>query len=349
MDALAMTPGPDDNPPHAPGQASLKMVADEAGVSPSTVSRFLNGTAKVAEHKRVAIEAAIRKLHFVANPMASSLAGGKSRCIGVITQDLSSPFYGQALLGIEDVLTEAQFQPLFMSGHWREEDERRCIASLEGRRVDGLIILSACLPDEVLLEQAQRTPMVMTGRSLQGEGLVSLGFDDFEGARLATEHLIERGHRQIAFIRGTQNHPDATERYGGFRAALKAHGLEFDPRLVVQGHFLENGGYAATKALIKNGVPFSAIFAANDQMAFGAILALHEASLRVPEHVSVVGFDDLTASTYFVPPLTTVRHSMYEIGRLAAKAIIHAIRGEAAEVAVPLPELVVRASTAAVG
>jgi LacI family transcriptional regulator len=138
-------------PPPSNSATSLKMVAIEAGVSSSTVSRFLNGTAKVNGPKRVAIEAAIRKLKFVPDPMASGLAGGKSRCVGVITQALDSPFYGQGLLGIEDVLLASNYAPLFMSGHWREDDERRCIASLQGRRVDGIIILTPCLPDAALL------------------------------------------------------------------------------------------------------------------------------------------------------------------------------------------------------
>lgn len=325
----------------------MQMVAIEAGVSPSTVSRFLNGTAKVNGPKRAAIEAAIRKLNFVPDPMASGLAGGKSRCIGVITQALDSPFYGQGLLGIEDVLLASHHAPLFMSGHWREEDERRCIASLQGRRVDGIIILTPCLPDAALLEQLGRTPIVVTGRSLAANRLVSLNFDNFTGARMATAHLIGLGHTRIAFIKGVLSHPDGVERYRGYRAALKDHGIEYDPKLVVLGDFRESGGKRAVEKLLHAGVPFTGLFAANDQMAVGAALALSEHGIRIPEDVSLVGFDDLSGSAYTIPPLTTVRHSIYEIGKLAASVMIQLINGDVPQPKTPLPQLVVRKSTMA--
>lgn len=332
-------------PPPSNSATSLKMVAIEAGVSSSTVSRFLNGTAKVNGPKRVAIEAAIRKLKFVPDPMASGLAGGKSRCVGVITQALNSPFYGQGLLGIEDVLLASNYAPLFMSGHWREDDERRCIASLQGRRVDGIIILTPCLPDAALLEQVERTPIVVTGRALSAPRLVSLDFDNFSGARMATEHLISLGHTRIAFIKGALSHPDGVERFGGYRAALKDHGIAYDPKLVVLGDFQESGGRQAALRLLRAGTRFTAIFAANDQMAVGAALALHEEGLRVPDDVSLVGFDDLSGSPYTLPPLTTVKHSIYEIGKLAAEAMIKLINGETPQPKVPPPQLVVRGST----
>jgi len=308
------------------------------------VSRLLNGTAKVSDDKRKAIEAAIRKLGFVANPVASGLAGGRTRCIGVITQALSSPFYGNGLLGIEDVLIESNHAPLFVSGHWRPRDEMRCIAALESRRVDGLIILTPSLPDHELLALSQRLPLVVTSRDLAGPRLCSLNFDNFEGARLATRHLIELGHRRIAFIKGTASHADAVERLRGYRAALKAQGIPFDPALTAQGHFIESGGEQATESLLDAGASFTAILAANDQMAYGAALALYRRGLRVPEQVSLVGFDDLLGSSYTLPPLTSVRHPIHEIGRLAARAVMALIRGESFAEAVPGPKLLVRDS-----
>lgn len=331
-------------PPPARVVPTLEMVAATAGVSPSTVSRLLNGTAKVSAHKRTAIEAAIKQLGFVANPVASGLAGGRSRCIGVITQALSSPFYGNGLLGIEDVLIASNYAPLFVSGHWRAQDEERCIASLESRRVDGLIILTSSLPDATLLALAERTPVVVTGRSLTGPRLCSLTFDNPLGARLATEHLIRLGHRRIAFLKGTASHPDAMERLRGYKAALKSHGLTFDPALAVQGHFIESGGKQAVEQLLAAGLSFTAIVAANDQMAYGAALALYQHGLHIPADVSLVGFDDLPGSSYTLPPLTSVQHSIHEIGRRAAQAVIALIRGEPVDAAVPAPRLMVRDS-----
>jgi len=325
--------------------STLEMVAAKARVSPSTVSRYLNGTATVSEAKRSAIEAAIKKLNFVANPIASGLAGGKSRCIGVITQAIDSPFYGRGLMGIEEILIAADYVPLFVSSHWREEDELRCINSLEGRRVDGIIILTACLPDNALLDVAKRTPMVITGRDISADQLVSLKFDNYTGARMATEHLIGLGHKHIAFLKGTPSHPDAVERLSGYRAALKAHDIPYDPKLTARGDFEEAGGAKAVGQMIDSGAKFSAIFAANDQMAYGAYSALYERGIRVPDDISLVGFDDLLASSFTTPPLTTVKHSIYEIGKITAQTMIQLIGNGTPEPVTPAPELIIRKST----
>lgn len=339
----------DTSDPKPAGKSSLRRVTELAGVSASTVSRYLNGTAHVSEEKRIAIERAIQKTGFVADPIASGLAGGKSRCIGVITQSLDSPFYGQCLLGIEDVLHDAQYLPLFVSGHWREADERRCIAMLERRRVDGLIILTSCLSDAVLLDHSEKIPLVITGRNLQSDQLLSLYFDNYQGGLMATTHLIEQGHRHIAFIKGMQSHPDAVDRYRGYRAALKMHGIEHDAALVKQGNFIEEGGLHATRELLDGGKDFSAIFAANDQMAMGAALALSERGLSVPDDMSLVGFDDLVYSAYCQPPLTTVRHSMYETGRVAATAMMAMLNNQEPQFDAPKPQLMIRNSTRPVG
>jgi LacI family transcriptional regulator len=322
---------------------TLEMVASAAQVSPSTVSRFLNGTAKVSEAKRFAIEAAIQKLNFVSNPIASGLAGGKTRSIGVVTQVLGSPYYGQAMVGVEDVLMAANYAPLFVSSHWKEDIEMRCINFLEGRRVDGIIILTACLTDEVLIKRSIRTPIVVTSRNISSDRLFSLNFDNFTGAKMATEHLIELGHTRIAFIKGTSSHPDAIQRFKGYRAALKEHGISYDARLAVQGHFLETGGETATQLLLQSGANFTAIFAANDQMAYGAALALYNRGLRIPDDISLVGFDDLLTSSITLPPLTTV--SLGEIGKIAAQTMTQLIGLKSPAPTIPPPRLIIRKST----
>jgi LacI family transcriptional regulator len=325
--------------------STLEMVAIAAGVSPSTVSRYLNGTAAVSSVKREAIKAAIKKLNFTSNPIASGLAGGKSRCVGVITQVLGSPFYGQGLLGIENVLLAANYAPLFVSSHWRDEDEMRCINFLESRRVDGIIILTACLPDSVLIEKARQTPMVITSRNLSAEQLVSLNFDDYQGAKMATQHLIDLGHKRIAFLKGTASHPDAIERLRGYRAALKENDIAYEAKLTATGDFQEGGGEKATKKLLDSNIPLTAIFCANDQMAYGAALALYHRGISVPDDISLVGFDDLVTSTFSLPPLTTIRHSIYETGKIAAETIIQLIGKETPHPITPEPELVIRNST----
>ena len=330
-----------------PAKATLEMVAERAGVSPSTVSRILNGTAVVSDEKRAAVDQAIAKLGFVPNPVARGLAGGRTLSIGVVSQAIDSPFYGAALRGIEVELGTAGYSPLFMSGHWRADEEARCIDVLRSRRVDGLIVLTGRLADSALRSLARSLPVVVTGRSLKASNLLSMDFDNREGARQATQHLIDLGHRRIAFISGDPEHPDAVDRQQGYRSAIEAAGLRFDPALLAPGNFSEHSGLLAVERLLDSRTRFNAIFAANDQMAFGASLGLYRRGLRVPDDVSMVGFDDVAGSLYMVPPLTTVHNPIQEIGELAARAMLSLLAGERPAVEVPAPRLIVRESTRA--
>ena len=327
--------------------ATLEQVAAHAGVSPSTVSRILNGTAVVSEVKQQAVADAIALLGFVPNPVARSLAGGRSLSIGVVTQAIDSPYYGGALRGIEDSLRAAGYSPLFTSGQWDEAEEARCIDLLRARRVDGLIVLTGRLSDAALKSLAKAIPVVVTGRVLKAVNLFSLNFDNFEGARLAAQHLIAMGHRSIAFISGVAGHPDAAERMRGYRSALDDAGIRFDPRLVVPGAYHEDSGRVAVETLLDQGHGFSAIFAANDQMAFGAALTLHRRGLNVPADMSLVGFDDLHASRYTIPPLSTVHQPVEDLGRLAAEAMLDLLAGRKPTAVLPAPTFVARESTRA--
>lgn len=330
---------------HLSTVVTLDQVARLAAVSPSTVSRILNGTAEVSEVKRLSVEKAVATLGFVPNPMARGLAGGRTLSIGVITQAIDSPFYGMALSGIEQALDQAGYCALYVSGHWDAKAESKCIEVLRSRRVDGLIVLSGRLSDQALKACAKTMPVVVTGRNLNAPGLYSLNFDNFEGGRLATRHLIDLGHRQIAFIAGAPNHPDASERYRGYRAALESASLEFDPALAIAGDFQEESGLQAVEKLIGVQKKFTAIFASNDQMAFGAAVGLHRHGLRVPQDVALIGFDDLPMATYSVPPLSSIHESAYELGSLAAGCMLQLLNGAKPAGQVPAPRLVVRESS----
>ena len=327
------------------GPATIGQVAQAAGVSPSTVSRVLNGTAVVSEAKKRAIDEAIAQLGFVPNPIARGLAGGRTFSVGVVTQALDSPFYGTAMRGIEDELLPGGYNALFVSGHWNAAVEARCIEVLQSRRVDGVIVLTGRLTDQLLKSYAKIQPLVVTGRTLKAPGLFAMNFDNFEGGRIATQHLIHLGHRRIAFIAGDSDHPDATERLRGYRTALEQAGIAYDPALVVPGEYLEVSGLLAVDRLLGTGQRFTAIFAANDQMAVGAALGLQRRSLRVPEDVSIVGFDDLPTSQYAIPPLTSVQQPAYELGRLAAQAMLQMLANAKPSIAMPHPRLVARESS----
>ena len=178
--------------------------------------------------------------------------------------------------------------------------------------------------------------------------MFSLNFDNFTGALRATEHLLALGHTRIAFITGDEEHPDASQRHLGYRAALHAAGIAYDPQLIVPGLYHEISGLDAVKHLVAKKRKFTAIFAANDQMAAGAALGLFQHGLRVPEDVSLVGFDDLPTSVYATPPLSTIHQPAYELGRLAAASLLQMIAGSQPTAILPLPELLVRGSSAQV-
>jgi LacI family transcriptional regulator len=324
---------------------NIATVAREAGVSPSTISRILNGTAIVSEAKKQAVEAAIAKLGFVPNPIARGLAGGRTMSIGVVTQAIDSPFYGVALRGVEDALDPLGYSPLFVSGHWNAFAESRCIDVLLSRRVDGIIVLTGRLSDAALKACAKRVPVVVTGRTLKAPGLYSLNFDNHGGAILATQHLLNLGHRRIAFIAGDADHPDAAQRLRGYQSALESARVPFRQELVVTGRYDEASGLEAIAVLSSAKQKFSAIFATNDQMAIGAAHGLQMRTLRVPEDVSLVGFDDVPTSNYALPPLTTVRQPAYDIGTIAARAILQLLAGEKPTIQLPPPQLIVRGST----
>ena len=321
------------------------MVAQRAGVSLSTVSRIINGTAVVSDDKKTAVQDAITALGFVPNPVARGLAGGRTFSIGVVTHAIDSPFYGAALRGIEDELDPAGYSPLFVSAHWDAKSEGRCIDTLRSRRVDGIIVLTGRLSDHALKTCARQLPVVATGRNLKAPDLFAMNFDNFGGGVLATNHLIELGHRRIAFITGDPLHPDSNERLRGYRSSLEQAKIAYDPGLVVVGDYNLDSGLRAVQRLTDAGQAFTAIFAANDQMATGAALGLHRMGLRIPQDVSLVGFDDLPTSAFAIPPLTTVHQSAYEQGRLAAYAMLQLLGGDTPTAEVPKPRLMARESS----
>jgi LacI family transcriptional regulator len=318
------------------------MVADAAGVSASTVSRILNGTAVVSKAKKQAVDDAVRKLDFIPNPVARGLAGGRTLSVGVITQSLDSPFYGVALRGIETELSRAGYSSLFVSGRWDAKEEASCIEVLRSRRVDGIIVLTGRLSDAKLRSCAKFLPTVVT---LKAPNLISLDFDNFEGGRMATQYLISLGHKRIAFIAGDPKHPDATERLRGYKVALEEARIAFVPSLVVDGSFEEESGLIAVEQLLERGERFTGIVSANDQMAMGAYLGLYRRKIRVPQDVSIMGFDNLLTSAYCLPPLSTIHHPAYELGQLSAQAILQLIRGESSDLVVPPPRVIERQST----
>lgn len=328
-----------------PENVTLEVVARVAGVSPATVSRILNGSARVSDRKRTAVLDTIKRLNYRPNALARGLAQGRTNSIGVLTQDIASPFYGEALRGVEDALAGTGMIPLFASGHWNLQDEVERMEHLLSRRVDGVIVLTGKLSDAQILDYANTVPIVVTGRQLTGPNVISLSVDNVLGARMATQHLIDWGHTRIAHVAGPADHIDAMNRLQGYKRALEEAGIPFDPDLVAHADFHEPGGVLAINQLLASRRSFTAVFASNDQTAYGIQLALSRHGIRVPDDISVVGFDDLLVSSYMVPPLTTIRQPVNEMGVAAAKALVAMINGAHYDASLPAPELIVRASS----
>ncbi|MDI9335743.1 MAG: LacI family DNA-binding transcriptional regulator [Gammaproteobacteria bacterium] len=336
----------DETPVHkSPTKPTVHLVAKLAKVSPSTVSRVLTGQARVTLNKVVAVQLAIKQLGFRPDYMARSLVLGKSMSIGVVTPFIDSPYYAEALRGIEIELHQAHYVPLFISGHWQEKEEIKGIEVLLQRKVDGIIVLDGQISDNKLLDLALQVPTVIIGRNIQAPKLQSIDFENFEGTRLAVKHLYRQGHSAIAYISGLMDRKDARLRLKGYEMTMLELGLGYDKDWIVQGNFQESSGVKATNTLLELKQNFTAIICANDQMAYGARLALHQASLRVPDDISLIGFDDLPHSAFTLPPLTTVKHSMYNMGVEAAKAMFSLINGENLTPTLIKADLIIREST----
>jgi len=324
------------------GITTLYQVASRAGVSPATVSRFLNGTAKVSDDKRRTIERVIDELNYKPNRLAQSLKMGSTNTIGVLTQSLESGYFNRAMVGIEDAVKASGYALLIMSGHWHADEEAERVELLIGRRVDGVAILTGNMSDKQILDFSRRVPIVAFGREVQGERTQAFCLDNYGGACEAVEYLISQGHRRIAHIAGPPDH--ARERLAGYNDTLAKHGIASDPRLVVTGDFSESSGLLALNSLLVANVRFSAIFAANDLTAYGARLALYRRNIRVPEDISLVGFDDLESSMYTTPPLTTVRQPLYEVGTGIGRRMLAMLGHQQPAADVPGLSLVVRES-----
>lgn len=297
-------------------------IAHAAKVSKSTVSRVLNNTTPVEEKKRKAVLKAMKKLDFKPNLFARTLAGGKSMTMGVVTQNIGSPFYDTITRGIIRGLVDTNYSPIFADGQWLPRIEKGAIETLIDRRVDGIIMVGGNLSTPILKEFNEQVPLVSVGRRLEDWPEQGIWIDNVDAAKSATRFLIKSGHHQIVHLQGIKDHQDAIDRLQGYRNALDEAGIEYNSELVVEGDFSSRSGLLAVETMLLRGHPFSAIFSSNDEMAFGARLALYRRGIRVPEDVSLIGFDNQPNSAFMTPPLTTVSQPAIEMGIEAAKLML---------------------------
>lgn len=324
---------------------AMSDVAQVAGVSHQTVSRVLNGHPSVREATRERVLAAIVELGYRRNTAARALVTRRSGTIGVVT--LSEPEFGptSTFIAVESAAREAGYYVSVATlPPAQAEGVSRVLEHFLSQAVEGVIVIAPLASvSDALRPFAEQVPVVtIAAGTPAGQAFHPISVDQVLGARLATRHLIELGHREVVHLAGPQDWLDARERTIGWRSELAAAGLTAgDP---IPGDWTAERGYAVGRRLVAEGVP-SAVFAANDQLALGLLRAFAEARLSVPRDVSVVGFDDIAGAANFIPPLTTVRQDFLTLGRRSIAMLLSAIAGEDLDHTPIPPSLVVRSST----
>jgi LacI family transcriptional regulator len=333
--------------------ATIKDVAKKAGVTIGTVSRVLNNKKWVSEDCRKKVLVAIKDLHYKPQAHARRLRQKHSRICGVIaphhTSIFRSPFFNDIMRGIEEVAAENQYRLLIhpLSETARAQVSYRTL--LGDGSVDGMFVLNAWSTDASIRELTEaNVPFVLINGKITGqEELPYVGFDNRGGVKKALKHLVDLGHERIGIINGRMSTTNALERFQTFQETLAEHKLDFQNDWVADGDFEEEGGYKAALKIISAIRKPSAILCANDLMAMGAIRALKEKGISVPEGMSIVGFDNMEEAAYNEPALTTVAFSTYEMGKLAAQKMFQMVAEEPlTEKATTLQgELIAREST----
>jgi DNA-binding LacI/PurR family transcriptional regulator len=331
---------------------TLKDVAQLAGVSTGIASMALSDDPRVASATKENVRRAAEKLDYIPNMVGRALRGKRLGAIAVVIPQssqhvFSHPYFIEVLKGVTDV-ANAHNLTLILSTSSENQEEDAYMKILRSRRADGVIVAAAAIADPNIARLASSGyPVVFLGRDRHDERVISVAVDDIGGAVQAINHLIEVHRlRAIAHITGPLGHRSAADKVEGYRLALGRHGLPFNERLVVEGDYSQRSGARACQELLDGGEPVEAIFAANDEMALGALQVIEERGLRVPQDIALVGYDDISLAAVVRPSLTTIHQPMEEVGRRAAARLIELLEEKAAEPRqVDLPtELVVRKS-----
>tara|TARA_R110000751_G_scaffold271365_2_gene371382 strand:- start:225244 stop:226251 length:1008 start_codon:yes stop_codon:yes gene_type:complete len=310
---------------------TILQVSRQAGVSTATVSRVINNPEVVGIRTRERVQEVIQRLGYRPNLVARDLASRSSRTIGVVINNFSSVYYGLMLEGVELALRKVGYKTIAESSQATSEGERQAWFSLLDRQCDGVVIHSDNLEDDELAVLLDRQPTsVLLNRYLKSHADRCVYLDNVQGGRLAAEYLISKGHRRIATITGPTKFYQTNDRLKGLHEGLAQAGITLDPDLVAEGDFHEAGGETATAHLLDTQKPFTALFCHNDEMAAGAMETCRRRGIRVPEEISILGFDDVNVASHLTPKLTTVRQPLREIGA-AAGILAHSLAtGEAA-------------------
>jgi LacI family transcriptional regulator len=307
-------------------RSTILDVANAAGVSTATVSRVLNG-GRVSDVARSAVERAVTRLNYRRNDLARGLVTGRTGVMGVLIPDVIGPLYAQMARGIEDVLEPLGMHYMMVTDNRSLAQEAAALELLLARQVDALILIGSQLEPARLLSVLRGGPatvLVQREWPLEADDFTTLSLDNKSGVSSALDHLIEQGHTRIAHIAGVRR--DGVERRRCFEELLSSRGLQPGP--VLESDSREEGGLSAGRKLLRDHGDVTAVFCTNDRVAIGLYHAAREARVRIPDDLSVVGFDDLPWSAFIDPPLTTVRQPARAMGRSAASQVLTALDGD---------------------
>lgn len=301
---------------------SIKDVANAAGVSPSTVSHVVSGNRPVSIETADRVQGAMARLGYVPSRAAQTLRSGQSRMIGVLVPDIRNSFFAELARGVEDRALQMGFSVVLGNTDFDRDRELRYLEVIRSRSIDGLVYAAGAPPAHRFLQDIEKEiPIVLADEEVPGHRSALVMSDHHEGGRLVGAHLSALGHRRVLVVTGPSELLSSTRRLAGFE-----EGFRGDEVAVSVGDFNEGGGAAAVHAHVQSGrFPFSALFALNDLMAAGAIQALAAVGLRVPDDVSVIGYDDVPLARQLTPALTTVAQPAYEIGQSAAGQLLHGV------------------------
>ncbi|PMH43222.1 LacI family transcriptional regulator [Vibrio sp. 10N.286.49.B3] len=326
--------------------ATIKDVSESAGVSQATVSRVINGTTRVSHDKKIKVEKAIKDLGYRPNSIAQALASSRTGSIGIIVPELGGPFYSGILHCIEEQLRRFGYHVVVTAGANTEQAQKESVEFLLGRRVDALILHAQQLTDDYLIGlEDSGMPVVLVNRFIPEMITSCIEIDNELGGRLAAQYLLQMGHTKIACITGPLDKSDARGRLQGYRKALEEAGIDYDESLISEAGFTEESGVSAMKKLLRRQCQFTAVFASNDHMAFGAFEVLKDAGYSVPEDVSLIGFDDIIFARYLTPGLTTINFPIEQMSIEAVQLTIQKLNKNKRDVNFKLtPSLIVRNS-----
>lgn len=308
---------------------TIKDVAKVAGVSTATVSRVVNGQGKVGEQCRKRVQKVIEQLGYRPNGSAQALVRRELKMVGVITPKLSMTFFGTLAAGAEEMAREQGYSLIMCNSLYETQSELDAIDSLRRQGCQSIILHSEYSDDAQLIELAEEIPgLVLINRFIPQIAQRCVWFDNLSASQQATRYLVERGHTEIAVISSIYQNGDPADRVVGTRQALQQHGLDLKSDRVIESTANIDGGKEATEQLIASGQRFTAIVAYNDLMAIGAMQALHQHGIRVPDDVSLIGFDNLPIARACIPSLTTMNYPVEEMARYAVELSLILARKE---------------------